>query len=124
MAVSASAQLQIDFVTIGNSGNANHSSGIGSVSYDYAIGKYEVTVNQYVSFLNSVAGSSDAYGLYNSGGMGSGQFATIARTGNEGAYSYSAIPAYGNRPINFVSWFNAARFSNWLHNGANSNGLS
>jgi formylglycine-generating enzyme required for sulfatase activity len=26
----------------------------------------------------------------------------------------------GNKPVNFVSWFDAARVSNWLHNGATS----
>jgi len=82
------------------------------------MGKHEVTVNQYVAFLNSVASASDNYGLYNPGGMGNGQFATISRTENAGIFSFAAISGYGNRPINFVSWFNAARFSNWLHNGA------
>jgi formylglycine-generating enzyme required for sulfatase activity len=26
----------------------------------------------------------------------------------------------GNKPVNYVSWFDAARVSNWLHNGATS----
>jgi formylglycine-generating enzyme required for sulfatase activity len=112
--------LQIDFVSIGNANNQNHSSGLGGVSYDYAMGKYEVTVNQYVTFLNSVASASDNYGLYNLGGMSSGQFATISRTENSGVYSYASIGGFGYRPINYVSWFNAARFANWLHNGANA----
>jgi sulfatase modifying factor 1 len=28
----------------------------------------------------------------------------------------------GNRPVNFVSWFNAARVANWMHNGAQTYG--
>lgn len=43
----------------------------------------------------------------------------IARNGAEtlgNPYSYSAIGS-GNRPIAYVSWFDAARFVNWMHNG-------
>lgn len=53
--------------------------------------------------------------------------AGIARTGSSGSYRYSVIsPAGvqveagsspGNRPIAYVSWFDAARFANWMHNG-------
>jgi formylglycine-generating enzyme required for sulfatase activity len=32
-------------------------------------------------------------------------------------YSYSVIGS-GNRPIAYVSWFDAARFANWVNNGA------
>ena len=27
------------------------------------------------------------------------------------------VAGSGNKPITFVSWFDAARFCNWLHNG-------
>ena len=35
-------------------------------SHIYQMGKYDVTIGQYVAFLNSVATQSDPYGLYNS----------------------------------------------------------
>ena len=38
---------------------------LGSVGYEYKIGKYEVTIGQYADFLNSAA-KSDPHGLYNS----------------------------------------------------------
>jgi hypothetical protein len=41
----------------------------------------------------------------------------IARTGAPGSYTYSVAPDWANRPVNFVSWGDAARFANWLHNG-------
>lgn len=33
------------------------------------------------------------------------------------AYAYSTKPGMENKPVNFVSWYDAARFTNWLHNG-------
>ena len=42
--------------------------------------------------------------------------AGIARSGSSGSYSYSVI-GNGNHPVAYVSWLDAARFTNWLHNG-------
>lgn len=111
----ASALITIDTVPVGNLGNANDTTGYGGVAYNYSIGKYEVTLNQYTAFLNAV-GTTDTYGLYNTS-MGSvAQTMGIARSGSAGSYSYSVIGS-GNRPVTFVSWFDAARFVNWLENG-------
>lgn len=30
---------------------------------------------------------------------------------------YTVLEPRGNRPVNYVSWFDAVRFANWLHNG-------
>jgi len=46
-------------------GSPDHSTGYGAVAYRYAIGTYDVTVAQYVQFLNAVATTGDPYGLYN-----------------------------------------------------------
>ena len=58
----------LEFVTVGNPGNAGERDGcgrvFGGVDYVYAIGKCEVTAGQYTAFLNAVA-ATDAYGLYN-----------------------------------------------------------
>jgi hypothetical protein len=48
------------FITVGNTGNSNDSTGYGGVSYAYEIGKYPVTNCEYVEFLNAV-GSSNQY---------------------------------------------------------------
>lgn len=111
--------VTIDTVPVGNAGNAPDpatpgSSGwpqLGAVSYEYRIGKYEVTVGQYTEFLNAVA-ASDPYAVYYSP-MGA---SLIRRSGSAGAYTYSAI-ASPNLPVIFVDWGSAARFVNWLHNG-------
>ena len=86
----------------------------GAVGYDYLIGTYEVTNAQYAEFLNGKA-ASDPLALYNTG-MGS-SFGGIARTGSPGGFGYSAIAGRGEVPVNFVSFYDALRFSNWLQNG-------
>ncbi len=112
----ASALITIDSVPVGNAGNAaDPTTGYGAVGYDYGIGKYEVTLNQYTEFLNAVA-KTDTYGLYITT-MGTGlNVRGISRIGASGNYSYSVIGS-GNRPVTLVSWYDSARFVNWLHNG-------
>jgi len=41
----------------------------------------------------------------------------ITRTGISGSYTYSVKANMDNKPVNFVSWFDSARFANWFHNG-------
>jgi formylglycine-generating enzyme required for sulfatase activity len=115
LAEPASALITIDTVPVGNGGNAaDPTTGYGTVGYDYGIGKYEVTLNQYNTFLNAVA-ATDAYGLYNESMGMDLTIAGISRIGVSGSYAYSVIGS-GNRPVTYVSWYDAARFVNWLHN--------
>jgi len=110
--------VNIETVPVGNPGNTGDSryGGYGSVGYTYNIGKYEVTAGQYTEFLNAVA-AMDAYGLYNTS-MGSDTYGCkIQRSGTSGSYTYSVAGDYANRPVNYVSWGDSARFANWLHNG-------
>lgn len=113
----AMAAVVIDYVTIGNADNSpDATTGYGSVSYDYKIGKNEVTVGQYVEFLNSVA-KTDTYGLFNTNMGTSTNAGGITRSGSDGNYVYTATPSKVNMPVTFVRWFDAARFANWIHNG-------
>ena len=41
----------------------------------------------------------------------------ITRRGDEGSFTYAVKPGRGNQPVGWVSWYDAARFANWLHNG-------
>ena len=109
-----SAGVTFDWVVVGGPGNAAHSSGFGAVANTYRISKFEVTNIQYAEFLNAVA-DTDTNALYNSG-MGSG-FGGITRSGIPGGFTYDAIAGRGNMPVNFVSYWDALRFVNWLHNG-------
>jgi len=116
LAQTASALITIETVPVGNAGNATDpTTGYGVVSYDYGIGKYEVTLNQYTAFLNAV-GATDTYGLYNTQMGSNPNIMGISRSGASGGYTYSVIGS-GNRPVTYVSWYDSARFVNWLHNG-------
>jgi formylglycine-generating enzyme required for sulfatase activity len=41
----------------------------------------------------------------------------IKRAGSPGSFTYSVAPEWADQPVNYVSWADAARFANWLHNG-------
>ncbi len=122
--------VDIETVPVGNVGNAGDvqlQGTFGAVDYAYNIGKYEVTAGQYTEFLNAVA-STDPYGLYN-GSMDNYEWGCqITRHGDSGSYTYdfsggtveapgSTAANWENRPVSEVSWGDAARFANWLHNG-------
>ncbi|KKN85690.1 hypothetical protein LCGC14_0276740 [marine sediment metagenome] len=112
--------MDMPLMTVGNPGNADdtHGDGYGGVDYAYNIGKFEVTAGQYTEFLNAVA-ATDTYGLYNtnmadpSGVWG----CNIQRSGSAGSYTYAVAADWEDRPPNYVSWGDSARFSNWLTNG-------
>ena len=123
-------EASLEFVTVGDPGNAadttvtgDGTSGYGSVPYTYQMGKYDVTVGQYCQFLNAVA-KTDTYGLYNLHRLRpmATDFPTfgITQSGSSGSYSYSVTGGYSqaaNCPMFDVSWGDAARFCNWLQNG-------
>jgi sulfatase modifying factor 1 len=115
--------VNIDMVSVGNPRNAPDTRyngiSVGSVGYNYQIGKYEVTAGQYTEFLNAVA-KADPNGLYNTEMGNISDFypgANIQQTGSSPHFSYSVAADWANRPVNYVSFWDAARFANWLHNG-------
>ena len=114
---------------MGNPGNVGEWSGIsyggegpngicGAVAYTFKIGKFEVTAGQYTTFLNAVA-KTDTYGLYSTqmDTAVASMACNIKRTGSSGNYTYSVASDWANRPVDNVSWGDAARFVNWLTNG-------
>jgi hypothetical protein len=92
---SGANQFQMDFVTIGNPGNAADTSGspnpAGSVSYIYNIGKYEVSRDMITK-----ANAAGSLGI------------TLR---DMSSYGGNGI----NRPATGISWNEAARFVNWLN---------
>jgi formylglycine-generating enzyme required for sulfatase activity len=115
------AEVTFEWATIGNPGNAPDTRydaiGFGSVGSVYQIGKYEVTARQYTEFLNAVA-DADPNGLYLIGMTDPMQPGVkIQRTGFSPNYSYSVAADLADQPVNYVSFWDAARFANWLHNG-------
>lgn len=131
--VSVAGPVTIDTVQVGNPGNLGEPSGIsgtivGAVPYEYRIGRYEVTNEQYTAFLNEKAKMGglifgpdefDPLVLYWPS-MGSDARGGITRSGGgtlPDPYVYSAKPNMGDKPVNYVGWYAAIRFANWLHNG-------
>lgn len=117
------APVSINWVTVGDPGNfsgdeiATGSGPVsyGAVGYEYQIGKYEVTNAQYVEFLNAKA-ASDPLALYNAN-MASNGSGGIIQNGVSGSFSYAVKPGHGNKPVNYVTFYDAARFTNWMNNG-------
>ena len=110
-------QITIDSVAVGDIGNApDGSSSFGAVNYDYRIATTEVTNDQYAVFLNAVANVLDTHSLYNPR-MGSDPRGGIQQIGGAGSFQYQVKPNMGNKPVNFVSFWDAARFANWVENG-------
>ena len=96
--------------------NTKDDTGYGAVDYAYAIAAHETTNAQYAEFLNAVASKEDLHGLY-SHRMNLDWRGGIVRQGTVGAFSYSVKAGRGNNPVNYVSFFDALRFTNWLNNG-------
>jgi formylglycine-generating enzyme required for sulfatase activity len=85
----------MDFVTIGNPGNAADTTGspnpAGSVAYSYNLGKYEVSRGQ-IDKANS--GGNLGITMYDMRGFGGNGV---------------------NQPATDVSWYEAAKYVNWLN---------
>jgi|GEM_PF-2894583 len=115
--------LVINWKTIGNAGNpadtrmCENSTSQGAVNHAYNIGTYAVTNAQYVAFLNAKGASNDAE-IFNPTMAATGtDGSNISQSGDRGSYTYNVESAYANLPVCGVTWYDAARFSNWLGNG-------
>lgn len=83
-----STTINMAFVPVGNAGNtADPLTGYGAVGYNYSIGTYDVTADQWA--------------------------AVIAADSNVGTAGYWS----GSQPVAEVSWNEAAMFCNWLTTG-------
>ena len=113
----------IDWVPVGDAGNTADTapSGYGAVATSFQIMKYEFTNQLYAEFLNSVdANGTNPNSVYNTN-MGSNARGGISFTFGAASGSKYAVRSYmGDKPVNYVSWFDAARVSNWYQNGATS----
>ena len=92
---SGANQFTMDFVTIGNPNNAADTTGApnpaGSVGYIYNLGKYEVSRDMITK-----ANSAGSLGI---------TMADMSDMGGNGV----------NRPATGISWYEAARYVNWLN---------
>lgn len=99
-------QFAIDFVNIGNAGNAAQSAanrshsesggdGYGAVDYNYRMGTYEITIDQFAK-----ARAADSR----------------IGNGNEGWWN-SVISGGTDAPASAANWYEAAKFANFLTTG-------
>ena len=114
------------WVEIGNPGNVADNTGYGSVDYEYSIGKYEVTNSEYIAFLNAVGadpnGSDELfvpeptyasyYGITYNDNTNQFVLKNHALDSSDTGYVF-----YENKPVTYVSWYDALRFVNWLNSG-------
>ncbi len=122
-ALMAPANIVIETVFVGGANNpSNPDDGDleqerrGPVPYDYYIGKYEVTNAEYAAFLNAAATTRTNAWLH-SFEMGSMPRGGIISNETDGVYSYVVKEGMANKPVNFVSLWQAMAFCNWLTNG-------
>lgn len=123
--------VTFDFKTIGNPGNAGNAANanLGAVSSIFQMSSRETLNSQYVEFLNSVDPTgANPNGIYD-GNMTSQTTGGINfNSGAPNGSKYTVKPgapagstpgnSYANMPVNWLTWFSAARFVNWVNNGA------
>jgi len=95
---------------------------VGDVDYPFGIGELEITVKQWVAFLNTVdPAGRDRHNLYevvesSAAWPKYGQVneSSKARRGRHYSVGY---PAWADKPYGFANFLQAARFANSLYNG-------
>jgi hypothetical protein len=109
---------------------------VGSVPYEYGVGEVEVTVEQYVAFLNTVDPfGRNGMGLYseNESGTAWPRFGQIdySALSRAGEHYTAAAPEWNDKPYGFANFLRSARFDNAVANGkvlsreaSSSNGYS
>lgn len=121
--LNADAALLIDWVTVGDAGNAADTTGkpnpVGAVAGEFQIMKFEFTNAQYAQFLNAVdpdgANPNKIYNVFMGSSIRGGiSFDSASLAGSK----YTVKTNMVAKPVNYVSWWDAARASNWLQAGA------
>jgi formylglycine-generating enzyme required for sulfatase activity len=95
---------------------------VGAVKHSFGIGQLEVTVGQWVAFLNTVDPlGRNRHGLYSSTESGAAwpRFGQIDFAANAPAARHYTVaaPEWADKPFGFANFLRAARFVNSLYNG-------
>ena len=113
--------VTINWVTVGDPGNTADTTTYGAVTDAFQIMKYEWTNSQYTDFLNAVDPSGTNPNSVYKAEMGSNARGGISFTSGAASGSkYAVRTNMADKPVNYVSWFDAARVANWLQNGQGS----
>lgn len=129
-AVAEASFFNIDTVLVGHAGNsADPLTGFGAVSYGYHISSTEVTNTQYAAFLNAADPNGvNPHDVYNPNMTNASGFAVVKGgidfdPGAAPGTMYNPKPNYGDKPVNYVNFYDAARFANWVMTGDTENGF-
>jgi formylglycine-generating enzyme required for sulfatase activity len=114
----------IDFVTIGALGNEPIRSrvspldGRGSVNYQYAIGRMEITTTQWVEYLNAVFDrpANDMVDFRSRPRTSGVVSTTPINRANPDAFRWNVRQGGDLIPVGGIAWRAAAMYCNWLHN--------
>jgi formylglycine-generating enzyme len=109
--------ISIATVPVGDAGNLADSSGYGAVAYNFSMGKYDVTNDQYAAFLTAKATDSDPLALWNPNMAGDAEGGITRNGSGSGPFTYAVKPNQGSQPVVDVTCFDTLRFANWLNNG-------
>ncbi|MFN0132233.1 MAG: SUMF1/EgtB/PvdO family nonheme iron enzyme [Phycisphaerales bacterium] len=109
-----------DFVTVRDAGNPGHAptpnglfGGRGAVSYDYRIAKFEIKSSQWMEFLNAYSSApGDPYSFW----AVHGGFTPDPNYPGPGFQWIPISAQSGDWPVIGITWRQAARYVNWLHN--------
>jgi len=85
--------------------------GIGAVGHHFSIAKFEITVKQWVQFLNAVDWDGD-----NTLGLWQAEQGIIRDVNLPLSHRYYHSIFNSDHPITHVDFYDACRFCNWLHN--------
>ena len=119
-----------NFVVVDDTGNANDSTGYGGVNYRYRVSSTQITVGDWVAFLNAVDPNNTLGFDPIAAGCGNPFcFATYSHSGStwsvvafsEDGMNMSASQT-ANLPIDWLSLNMVARYMNWLATGNINNG--
>lgn len=120
--------VDLELVNVASGSNAADTTtiktaGAGDVAYPYAIGKYEVTAEQWKTFLNLVDPTgTNARGLFTLNMENNN--VNFMRINNNGTVNGQRYAVTGNplHPVVHVNWQMAARFCNYLTSGDTEQG--
>ncbi|MGD9690830.1 MAG: SUMF1/EgtB/PvdO family nonheme iron enzyme [Phycisphaerales bacterium] len=113
----------IEFVTIGDPGNApftgnpppgGSANGRGAVSYEYRIGRFEVTTEQWVEFFNAALDRPANDRLPHV--VAPSTWGAVGAPAQNGGQRFRVPAGNEMRPVGNISWRMAAMYCNWLHN--------
>ncbi|MCH8271521.1 MAG: SUMF1/EgtB/PvdO family nonheme iron enzyme, partial [Planctomycetes bacterium] len=119
LATAQTRSYDFDFATITHPGNAAYdggqfglTAGIGRVDYVYRIAKLEITTDQWLEYANVFSPREGGRFFTSPAHWGANPDPSYTGPGRR----WTLIPGQGQTPVAGISWQEAARYANWLHN--------